>query len=67
MPGHVERIGAVVAVTTVMLVLIGGLGAHLGGAKIWKGALRVLIGGWLAMGATYGIGAAFGAAPGARR
>jgi VIT1/CCC1 family predicted Fe2+/Mn2+ transporter len=65
-PGSAERIGAVVAVTSVMLVLIGGLGAHLGGARIWKGALRVLIGGLLAMGATFGIGAAFGAAP-ARR
>lgn len=59
------RIGAVAAVTTVMLVLIGGVGASLGGAKVWRGGLRVLVGGWLAMGATFAIGTAFGAAPGA--
>lgn len=57
------RILSVALVTTVMLVLIGGLGAHLGGARVWKGALRVVIGGWLAMGLTFAIGTAFGASP----
>jgi VIT1/CCC1 family predicted Fe2+/Mn2+ transporter len=64
-PGSAGRIGAVVAVTAAMLVAIGSLGAHLGGARIWRGALRVLVGGCLAMGATFGIGAAFGATPAA--
>jgi hypothetical protein len=56
---------SVLLATTVGLLLFGGSGAFLGGAKIWKGALRVLIGGWLAMGASFGIGAAFSAAFGA--
>jgi len=60
------RIGAVAAVTTVMLLLIGGVGARLGGARVWRGSLRVLVGGWLAMGATFAIGTAFAAAPAGR-
>jgi VIT1/CCC1 family predicted Fe2+/Mn2+ transporter len=60
------RIGAVAAVTTVMLLLIGGVGASLGGARVWRGSLRVLVGGWLAMGATFAIGTAFAAAPAGR-
>ena len=58
-----RRIGAVAAATTVVLIVIGGVGASLGGAKVWRGSLRVLIGGWLAMGATFAIGTAFGAVP----
>jgi VIT1/CCC1 family predicted Fe2+/Mn2+ transporter len=50
-------------VTAALLVVSGGLGAFLGGAPIWKGSARVLLGGTLAMGATYGIGLAFGAPP----
>jgi vacuolar iron transporter family protein len=54
------RIAAVAAATTAMMLVTGGLGASLGGASVWKGALRVLLGGWMAMGVTFGIGAAFG-------
>jgi VIT1/CCC1 family predicted Fe2+/Mn2+ transporter len=57
------RIGSVVAATTAMMLVTGALGASLGGAPIWKGALRVLVGGWIAMALTFGIGTAFGAAP----
>ncbi|KAF6161720.1 hypothetical protein GIB67_037816 [Kingdonia uniflora] len=41
-------------VTSVTLALFGGLGAHLGGSRMWVSALRVLVGGWIAMGVTYG-------------
>ncbi len=37
----------------------GFLGAKLGGAKILRGTLRVLVGGCSAMGITYGVGRAF--------
>ena len=57
------RIMTVCLVTAFLLVLSGGLGAFLGGAAIWRGSVRVLVGGVLAMGATYGIGLAFGAPP----
>jgi VIT1/CCC1 family predicted Fe2+/Mn2+ transporter len=51
-----------VLATTAGLLAFGGTGAFLGGARVWRGALRVLVGGMLAMGASYGIGAAFSAA-----
>ena len=53
------RVYIVIAATTVSLVLFGGLGAWLGGAALWKGSLRVLLGGWIAMAITYGIGMIF--------
>ncbi len=40
------------------------LGAGLGGASLARGGVRVVIGGWLAMGITYGFGRAFGIAGG---
>ncbi|KAJ3311631.1 hypothetical protein HDV04_003895 [Boothiomyces sp. JEL0838] len=43
----------------VFLLVFGGIGSHLGGGSIWKGSLRVFIGGMIAMGATFGIGAIF--------
>lgn len=50
---------AVCGISTVGLVCFGILGAYLGGARLWVGGLRVLIGGWLAMAITYAIGSAF--------
>jgi len=35
------------------------MGAHLGGANLFRGTARVLLGGWLALGVVYGIGKAF--------
>ncbi len=61
----VWRIISVLICSTFGLLLFGGTGAHLGGATLWRGAARVLAGGWLAMGASYGIGRAFGAIFGA--
>ena len=53
------RIIAVASSSTVALLVFGAVGAYLGGAKKVRAALRVLIGGWLAFGATYGVGLAF--------
>jgi vacuolar iron transporter family protein len=49
------RLSVVCGVSTIGLAVFGAVGAFLGGAKPYKGALRVLIGGWLAMLITYGI------------
>jgi VIT1/CCC1 family predicted Fe2+/Mn2+ transporter len=53
------RVYMVTAASTVGLLLFGALGAWLGGAAMWKGAMRVLVGGWVAMAITYGIGLIF--------
>lgn len=62
-PDAQTRIMAVAAATTVALLGFGAVGAGLGGASIVKGALRVLLGGWVAMVATYGIGYVFNVEP----
>jgi len=50
-----------VALTTlVALAVLGGLGAHAGGAGIIKGAIRVTFWGALAMAATAAVGMVFG-------
>ncbi|VVA93455.1 unnamed protein product [Arabis nemorensis] len=49
------RIGAIVASVTLALVMFGWLGAVLGKAPVVKSSVRVLIGGWLAMGVPYGL------------
>ena len=53
------RIAAVVLACSAALIVLGVTGNILGGAKPWRGALRVLLGGWLAMGLTFGIGRLF--------
>ena len=53
-------IGLVSAGSLFFLVLLGVLAAKVGGANIWKGALRVCFWGALAMIITAGIGAIFG-------
>jgi len=57
---HVMRIVSLVLATTAALTTFGALGAGLGGANMLKGAARVILGGWIALGITYGIGRAFG-------
>lgn len=57
------RILSILLATTGGLVIFGVLGGYLGGASVVKGALRVVIGGWLALGISYGIGAAFNVSP----
>jgi VIT1/CCC1 family predicted Fe2+/Mn2+ transporter len=53
------RILSILLSTTAGLLIFGVLGAYLGGASVTKGALRVVLGGWAALGISYGIGAAF--------
>lgn len=40
------------------LCLFGFLGAFLGGANVLRGGMRVVLGGWMALGVVYGIGRA---------
>ncbi|CAM9002314.1 unnamed protein product [Rhodiola kirilowii] len=55
------RIGAVVVAVTFALMVFGWLGAYLGKSPVVRSALRVLIGGWLAMSITYGLTKLIGA------
>lgn len=52
----------VVAVTIVLLVGLGAVAAQLGGASLWRGAVRVAFWGAVAMGVTALVGRLFGAA-----
>jgi VIT1/CCC1 family predicted Fe2+/Mn2+ transporter len=54
----------VVASAIVALVLLGAAGAKAGGAPIGRAALRVGIGGTLAIAVTAGVGHIFGAITG---
>lgn len=59
----IEHLLVVVSVASlVFLILLGVLAAIVGGANVWKGALRVGFWGALAMAITAGIGSLFGAA-----
>ncbi|KAK4476872.1 hypothetical protein RD792_016036 [Penstemon davidsonii] len=49
------RLGVVVAAVSLALLLFGGGGAILGKAPPVKSSLRVLIGGWVAIGITFGL------------
>jgi vacuolar iron transporter family protein len=49
------RLGVVGTMSSLGLVAFGAIGALLGGAKPYRSALRVLMGGWLAMLITYGV------------
>lgn len=56
------RIPAIASLSLVSLALLGALGGHLGGAPVGRAALRVTVGGGLAMVVTAIIGRIFGAA-----
>ena len=49
------RLGVLVGVVTFALLGFGSFGAYLGGTPMVKSSLRILIGGWLAMGITFGL------------
>ena len=51
---------AMAATAVVSLAALGAVGAHLGGASLWRGALRVACGGGIAMAVTALIGKALG-------
>lgn len=53
------RIISVALVSSFGLLFFGILGAVLGGAWWLRGAARVLVGGWIAMGITFGFGFLF--------
>ena len=54
-------IPVVIGTSLLALVLLGGFGAHAGGAPVTKAAVRVAFWGALAMALTAGVGALFGA------
>ncbi|KAG1354524.1 vacuolar iron transporter [Cocos nucifera] len=54
------RVGVVCSASSLGLAGFGAAGAVLGGANVSKSALRVLVGGWLAMLVTYGVLRLFG-------
>ncbi|MQM02923.1 hypothetical protein Taro_035695 [Colocasia esculenta] len=56
------RVGVVCGMTSVGLAGFGAAGGFLGGAPMSKSAIRVLVGGWLAMLLTYGVLRLFGLA-----
>ncbi|PWA45340.1 ccc1 family [Artemisia annua] len=49
------RIAVVIVAVTMALIGFGGLSAVLGRAPLVKSTLRILIGGWMAMGLTFGL------------
>jgi len=59
-PGHL-LIPLVIVISIICLALLGGSGAHAGGAPVVRAAVRVTFWGALAMGLTAGVGALFGA------
>jgi VIT1/CCC1 family predicted Fe2+/Mn2+ transporter len=58
---RVALIPVVIVSAILFLALLGGFGAHAGGAPVVKAALRVTFWGALAMALTAGVGALFGA------
>ncbi|GAA4681766.1 VIT1/CCC1 transporter family protein [Gordonia humi] len=60
LPPETWRVPVCFAVVLVALAFTGALGAKLGGSRIPRATIRMVIGGALAMAVTYGIGAAFG-------
>ena len=63
-PGKPARIPVCVAVAVAMLILLGDLGARLGGAPRMRAVVRVTGWGLLAMGVTAGVGAIAGTVTG---
>jgi vacuolar iron transporter family protein len=53
---------SVIAVALILLAVLGATAARVGGASLWRGALRVLFWGALAMGVSSLVGRAFGTA-----
>ncbi|KAH0731947.1 hypothetical protein KY289_003135 [Solanum tuberosum] len=52
---HKVRMGVVVAAVSLALFVFGGVGAVLGKSPAVRSCARVLIGGWMAMGITFGL------------
>ncbi|KXS16209.1 DUF125-domain-containing protein [Gonapodya prolifera JEL478] len=58
------QIGAVIFITVIGLFLFGAAGAVLGGAPPGRAAFRMMVGGSIAMAATWGVGKIFGVVAG---
>ncbi|HUV09453.1 MAG TPA: VIT family protein [Acidimicrobiia bacterium] len=56
------RIALIAAASLVVLAITGGVGGHLGGARVGRAAGRVLVGGGIAMAATALVGGIVGSA-----
>ncbi|XP_050379045.1 vacuolar iron transporter homolog 5-like [Argentina anserina] len=54
-PQNSLRMLVIVVVTSVALALFGAIGARMGGSPVRISAIRVLVGGWIAMAVTYGL------------
>lgn len=52
---NVVRIVVIAVVASIALAFFGGFGAYLGGSPIRISAVRILLGGWIAMAITYGL------------
>ena len=52
---HKVRLGVVIAVSSLALLVFGGVGAALGRTPMARSCARVLVGGWMAMGITFGL------------
>ncbi|PWA48786.1 hypothetical protein CTI12_AA487660 [Artemisia annua] len=52
---HKVRLGVVVATVSLALVVFGWIGAVLGKTPVIKSSVRILVGGWMAMGITFGL------------
>ncbi|MCU1442299.1 MAG: putative rane protein [Cryobacterium sp.] len=61
LPGPEWRVPATFLSVLVALGLTGALGAHIGGSGRWRAALRVVLGGALALVTTFAIGTLLGA------
>jgi len=59
--GRSLRIVTCVVITLISLALLGAAGAELGNASRWRGAVRVLVGGAIAMAVTIVVGRLVGA------
>nr|XP_010912403.1 vacuolar iron transporter homolog 1-like [Elaeis guineensis] len=57
---HKVRLGMVAAAGSVALVVFGYVGAAVGRAPVGRSAVRVLVGGWMAMAVTFGLVRLFG-------
>jgi len=58
---HAQPARLVTASALVLLAVLGAVAARVGGAVMWRGALRVTFWGALAMGVSAGVGRLFGA------
>jgi VIT1/CCC1 family predicted Fe2+/Mn2+ transporter len=58
------RVYGIAGVSLIALAILGAVGARLGGAPIWRAAVRVTVGGALAMALTFAVGRLFGVATG---